>query len=598
MPDVGRRRQLFPASHGDPDYRVKPSETQSPPRPRAPVPGTCRKSSRAEEGVLKCLWYNCRRDLGHAMGKPSSAISFLIALLVLGAMVLATPPSPTEATGPLVLAFYYAWYDMSTWGSGQLPDLPAQQYVSADAATIGRHVSQAQSAGIDGFVQSWYGPAGGNQTEGNFQMLLNTAAASGFRAAVDFEVGSPYFTGPQDRIAALEHLLTVHANHPAYLRVDSRPVVFFWASWLLSVAQWSDIRDQVDPGHNSIWLAEGASTDYLSVFDGLHLYNIAWSDDPAGTLAYWGDQVRSRAAALGGHRYWAATVMPGWDDTRLPGKGDAFVRDRAGGAYYQQCWAGAVTSGPDMVIITSFNEWLEGSMIEPSVSYGDFYLNLTAQLAAAYRAGSIPVPPLQPAEGPSPTPEPDASPRPSATAGPSATPLNTATPLATPTALPDGSIVHVVASGDTLLGIADRYGVTLEVLLALNHLEPDDLLSVGRSIVVQILTPTSTPRPPTRAATPSVAPTVVGAEEGGASSGQELRPEGPAGEATQAVPEVEAVIVNPPTVTRSPTDQPPTAPVPGSAEEPSMSSPGLPCLGSLLVGLGGCILAVRARRNR
>jgi LysM repeat protein len=533
------------------------------------------------------------------MGRRSWAVSVLVALMALGALMPAAALSPTEAAGPLVLAFYYAWYDMSTWSSGQLPDLPAQQYVSADTATISRHVSQAQSAGIDGFVQSWYGPAAGNQTEGNFQALLNTAAASGFRAAVDFEVGSPYFAGPADRVAALQHLLTVHANHPAYLRVDGRPVVFFWASWLLSAAQWTDIRDQVDPGHSSIWLAEGASADYLSVFDGLHLYNIAWSDNPAGTLAYWSQQVRARASALGSHKYWVATVMPGWDDTRISGKSDVFVRDRAGGAYYQQCWSGAVASGPDMVIITSFNEWPEGSMIEPSISYGDFYLSLTAQLSAAYRAGSVPAPPPLPTAGPSAAPESEVSPVPSATAGPSTTPPTLATALATPTALPDGSIVHLVEPGDTLLGIGQRYNVTLDELLSLNRLEPDSVLSVGQAIVVRMVRPTPTPEQAARAAAPSSTPTTASSgEDGGVASGQESEPERAAAEGTVRVPEVEVVVVNPPTVTRSPTSQHPSPTVPGPVQDPSKSSPAVPCLGGVLLVLSAGVWAVSARRPR
>jgi hypothetical protein len=39
---------------------------------------------------------------------------------------------------------------------------------------------------------------------------------------------------------------------------------------------------------------------------------------------------------------------------------------------------------------------MEGSHIEPSVSFGDFYLNLTRELIAQYRAGALPVPTATP----------------------------------------------------------------------------------------------------------------------------------------------------------------------------------------------------------
>jgi hypothetical protein len=33
------------------------------------------------------------------------------------------------------------------------------------------------------------------------------------------------------------------------------------------------------------------------------------------------------------------------------------------------------------VLVTSWNEWPEGTQIEPSTTYGDFYLQLTAEFA-------------------------------------------------------------------------------------------------------------------------------------------------------------------------------------------------------------------------
>ncbi len=342
----------------------------------------------------------------------------------------------TAQEGPPVVAFYYAWFDWETWKK-PLPYQPREPYLSADPATIERHVLQARQAGLDALVLDWYGPQiENNQTETNFWILLDKVSMHGLKAALTVDIAGPFINSEEQLLNALQTVRDQHATHGAYLRVNGRPIVFFWRQQQYSVETWVALRQQLDPQRAMLWIAEGIDPTYLDVFDGLYLYSVAWSADPASVLNRWGNEVR----AYNPNRYWVATVMPGYNDfaTNRP---DAFARERGEGAYYRACWEGARQSEADIVAITSFNEWLEGTQIEPAHAYGDFYLSLTAQLITEYRnARAAPTvaptatltPTLAPTDTPPPTPAPTDTPVPTATPVPAATPTATETPFTLP----------------------------------------------------------------------------------------------------------------------------------------------------------------------
>ena len=49
-------------------------------------------------------------------------------------------------------------------------------------------------------------------------------------------------------------------------------------------------------------------------------------------------------------------------------------------------WRAAIAAVPDWVLLTSWNEWHEGSEIEPSVEYGSRILDETAAFSREFLA--------------------------------------------------------------------------------------------------------------------------------------------------------------------------------------------------------------------
>ncbi len=96
--------------------------------------------------------------------------------------------------------------------------------------------------------------------------------------------------------------------------------------------------------------------------------------------------------------------------------------------------------------------------------------------------GMLVTPPPTPTAWPTTTP----TPRPTATLVPGAffTPIPP-TPTLTPTLTPT-PVVHIVEQGDTLLGIALEYGVTVDALVQANNLDISQYLRIGQALIIPL----------------------------------------------------------------------------------------------------------------
>jgi glycoprotein endo-alpha-1,2-mannosidase len=300
-----------------------------------------------------------------------------------------------------VLAFYYGWYGNPTvsgrwvhWekvdegkktigSSAHYPTLGA--YDSHDPKLVEQHCRWAKDAGITGFIATWWGQ--GDFHDKGLPLLLDTAQKNGLAVTVYFE------TTRSGALMDVLYLLEHYAKHPAWLKVNGKPVIFVYGravgelkpeGWLEVIAQ---VNKQFSGG--AVFIGDQISKNSARIFDGIHAYN------PTGSLARKSlDQIREWAhttypkwvQTAGSNRIACVTIIPGYDDATQGRPAPRPITERHGGKTYEILWEEAIAANPDWVLITTWNEWHEGSEIEPSVEDGDRALKATPRFAKKFLA--------------------------------------------------------------------------------------------------------------------------------------------------------------------------------------------------------------------
>lgn len=295
----------------------------------------------------------------------------------------AVPTAALPTTTTVRAAFYYPWFpETHAWATKYTPTLG--QYDSGNPTILNAHVALARQAGLDAFISSWWGR--GTPTDRRLTFLLDAARAQDFHVAAYYEPASIVPAPTAAQLSADFSALATRADQePAWLRVSGRPVLFVY-----------NLGSEASCAATHRLKTANAGRFYLNlkVFKGYD----SCPDQPDS----WHQYAPARPYDQQG-RY-SATVSPGF--CKFNESRPRLTRDLA---RFEADLARQVGSGAHWQLITSFNEWGEGTAVEPanewssSSGLGSYLTAMKAAYGTAAPAGTT-TPPLAESAGGSASP--------------------------------------------------------------------------------------------------------------------------------------------------------------------------------------------------
>lgn len=294
---------------------------------------------------------------------------------------------------PRAHAFYYPWYgnpetdgQWLQWnhaypdghytppesiGADYYPEIGL--YSANDPETIHQHMRFLTQAGVGVISLSWWGED--TFTDNAAGQILDIAAEHGIQCNFHIEP----FPGRNANTFkdAVIHLIDRFGEHPALYRDDSRsnrPLFYIYDSYLTPKEEWAEVLQA--EGENTLrgtdydclaiglWVKEDEQAFMLEGgFDGFYTYFATNGFTYGSTFANW---PRLADWAKENGMLFIPSVGPGYIDTRIRPWNGKNTRSREDGAYYDREFKAAIKCEPEIISITSFNEWHEGTQIEPA----------------------------------------------------------------------------------------------------------------------------------------------------------------------------------------------------------------------------------------
>ncbi|MCC6750045.1 MAG: DNRLRE domain-containing protein [Deltaproteobacteria bacterium] len=250
----------------------------------------------------------------------------------------ATPTG--ELRFPIRAAFYYPWFPEAWTQSGIYPYTkyhPTLGYYSArDAQTLSKHIRSMQYGHVQAGISSWWGP--GHHTDTKVPGLLSAAHGTSFKWSLYYELESQGDPSPSTITAHLTHIRDRYASDPSFLRIGGRFVVFVYTDGADGCAMAQRWKQANTVGAYVVLKVFSGYRTCASQPDGWHQYAPAVATDSQLPHSY--------------------AISPGFDKVGDPTR---LGRDLA---RFQQNVRDMVASGANWQLVTTFNEWGEGTAVE------------------------------------------------------------------------------------------------------------------------------------------------------------------------------------------------------------------------------------------
>jgi hypothetical protein len=331
----------------------------------------------------------------------SGAQPFTVARLVLNQQTASTTLSRSAVLGAsdpvlpradarrLVLAFYYPWWSRAAYDQQTLSDKPADpRSTNSDFGDVLSMTQQASAHGINGFIVSWTGD-GGVHARG-FDLVLAAAEQTGSVATVSVPISNLANDGVTVTRSMVKQRIVEalrRKSSKAFLRKDGVPVVFIYQMRMIKQQDWRWILDTLSNEGNPVKLiGDAIGLDYAGVNWGIYQYvpnrfDRQELEEFNVTRHLTLKLLRNNPA----DRAFLATVSPGYDVRKTRPEDPLYVERGENGERYALTWDAGLASQPDWIVVTSWNEWFEGTHVEPSVTYGDRALLQTKDYAALFK---------------------------------------------------------------------------------------------------------------------------------------------------------------------------------------------------------------------